>query len=353
MTEHSGPQSWQAGQHPDPATLAEFREGTLSGPDAARVRSHVAGCPGCASASGRLGDVTALLANAPVPPIPPEVSARIQAAIAAEATARTAAATAGVAGNGGSPQAAAAPAGAGSDGARPGGDGTQAAPAGAGRPPGRDATGAPPGRPGAKPGRRGRRPSRVPLARSRAAMRALAAAAVLAVLGGGGYGVAQLLSPGQSGQATASGGSARSAAAGQSSPRPGGLENSGLHSAPRTTPSAALPAVASRQDFTHDGLASQVRAAVKKYQGSPGSTVGPTAGGRPLGGLATLRRCVMAVTSGQAVRLIVVAKYQGKGAYVIVTAAPRGGPDRAVVAGDGCTPAHPDVRARTTVPGTG
>ncbi|MDR0343145.1 MAG: zf-HC2 domain-containing protein [Nocardiopsaceae bacterium] len=353
MTEHSGPESWQAGQHPDPATLAEFREGILSGPDTARIRSHLAGCPGCASASDRLGDVTALLANAPVPPVPPEVAARIQAAIAVEATARSAAAAAGVAGNGGSTQAAAAPAGAGQEGARAGRDGAQAAAAGAGRPPGRNATGAPPGRPGASPGRHGRRRSRVSLGRSRAAMRALAAAAVLVVLGGGGYGVAQLLSPGGPGQATASGTSARAAASRPSSPRPGGLENGGFHSAPRATPSAALPAVSSQENFTHDGLASQVRAAVKKYQGSPGSTIGPTAGGRPLGSMATLRRCVMAVTPGQAVRLIVVAKYQGKRAYVIVTAAPSSGPDRAVVVGDGCTPAHPDVLARTTVPGTG
>ncbi|MBO0786535.1 MAG: zf-HC2 domain-containing protein, partial [Actinobacteria bacterium] len=45
MTEHSGPKSGQAGQHPDSATLAEFREGILSAPDAARIRSHLAGCP--------------------------------------------------------------------------------------------------------------------------------------------------------------------------------------------------------------------------------------------------------------------------------------------------------------------
>ncbi|MBO0807495.1 MAG: hypothetical protein J2P32_04230, partial [Actinobacteria bacterium] len=72
-----------------------------------------------------------------------------------------------------------------------------------------------------------------------------------------------------------------------------------------------------------------------------------------LGNLPSLRRCVVALAHGQAVRLIVWAKYQGKGAYVIVTAGPGGGPDRAVVAGAGCTPAHPDVLARTTVPGTG
>jgi hypothetical protein len=184
-------------------------------------------------------------------------------------------------------------------------------------------------------------------------MRALAATAVLVVLGGGGYGVAQLLSPGQSGQATASGGSARSAASRPSSPRPAGLQNGGLNPAQQVTPPASLPAVVSQENFTHDGLASQVGAAVKKYRGSPGSTIGPAAGGRPVGSMASLRRCVTAVTPGQAVRLIVVAKYQGKGAYVIVTSAPSGGPDRAVVVDQGCTPAHPDVRARTTVPGTG
>ncbi|MBO0814393.1 MAG: hypothetical protein J2P30_04475, partial [Actinobacteria bacterium] len=194
---------------------------------------------------------------------------------------------------------------------------------------------------------------RVPLARSRAAVRALAAAAVLVVLAGGGYGVAQLLSPGQSGQATASGGSARSAASRPSSPRPAGLQNGGLNPAQQARPSAALPAVASQENFTRDGLASQIRAAVKKYSGSPGSNIGPAAGGGKLGSRPSLLRCVMAVAHGQGVRLVVVAKYQGKGAYVIVTAAPAGGPDRAVVVGYDCTPAHPDVRARTTVPRTG
>jgi hypothetical protein len=75
-------------QHPDVVDLAEYAEGLLDDSRRAAVEQHVRGCPDC---SRTLADLTALpgaLAGAPLPPLPVDVAARLDRAIAAESQAR-------------------------------------------------------------------------------------------------------------------------------------------------------------------------------------------------------------------------------------------------------------------------
>ena len=155
--------------HADAATLAAFREELLSARKAAQVSAHLAACPRCAALEAQLAEVTTMLSHAAAPPMPDMLTARIEAALAAEGAARAAgaaplaaaaaAATPGTAGHNGSHGTA--------------GDRT----AGQGRT--RD-------RIGRQAGWRGHD-------RSWLALRVAAVTAAVAVVAGGGYGVAQLL----------------------------------------------------------------------------------------------------------------------------------------------------------------
>ena len=73
--------------HLDYDTLAELAEGLLPEPQAATADAHLAGCAECRDRSAQIADVTRLLADAPVPPMPAELASRIDQALAAEATA--------------------------------------------------------------------------------------------------------------------------------------------------------------------------------------------------------------------------------------------------------------------------
>jgi hypothetical protein len=75
--------------HPEPAEIAALDAELLPPDEAAALRGHLAGCPSC---SGILADLNALsreLGAFPSPPIPPDVAARIDAALMAEAAAAT------------------------------------------------------------------------------------------------------------------------------------------------------------------------------------------------------------------------------------------------------------------------
>jgi anti-sigma factor RsiW len=158
--------------HADAETLAAFREELLSRRKAGRVSAHLAVCPRCAALDAHLAEVTAMLASSTAPPMPDALTARIEAALATEAATRSAAAAA--------PDGAV-PVGAVPAGAAAGGHGPAAPGAGEG---GRGAQGA----------AGGRRPSRPGPGRSWLALRVAAVTAAVAVVAGGGYGVAQLLS---------------------------------------------------------------------------------------------------------------------------------------------------------------
>ena len=149
--------------HADAATLAAFREELLSARKAAQVSTHLAACPRCAALEAQLAEVTTMLSRAAAPPMPDTVTARIEAALATEAATRAA---------GAPPLAAAA-------GAAPGTAGRNGSHGTAGQDRTRDRT-------GRRAGWRGHD-------RSWLALRVAGVTAAVAVIAGGGYGVAQLL----------------------------------------------------------------------------------------------------------------------------------------------------------------
>lgn len=334
--------------HVDAETLAMLREGLLTADVAAVVGAHLAGCDRCGQADSQLAMVSELLASAPVPPMPPALSARIEAALAAEAATRAAA-----------------------GGAAAGEQAQQAAADGAGSTPAeRQRTAAPqpavswsaaaPGGPGAGPGRRagagtgpvpGRPPqrARTRLARSRARLGVMAAAAAIVVVGGVGYAVSQLAV--QSGPAVQ--------ASGASAPRrastPLGAPAAGVAPASPAPAGAAGPrlisTVTSGTNYLAGQLSTQLRAVLKHYPAGS-SQPWPAGGwrGLPATGIAA---CVNAVTGDQHPRLVDIARYQGKPAMIIVVGGQGTAPARAWVVAPDCTAARHHVITQITLPGLG
>jgi anti-sigma factor ChrR (cupin superfamily) len=70
--------------------LARYSEGDLRPRKAAKVASHLRGCPACTEQLEELNRVPSLLASVQFPPIPAQLSTRISMAIAGEAAARVA-----------------------------------------------------------------------------------------------------------------------------------------------------------------------------------------------------------------------------------------------------------------------
>lgn len=355
-------------EHCDAADLAMFGEGLLGASEAARIRAHLAACAPCRQEEARLAAVTQLLAAVPAPPMPPEVSARIEAALAAEAAARAAGIPAGATGLPVDAQ----PVDAGTADARPVDAGTATQP-GIGRlaagqpgttPPGagQPATGRPaavaarngsplPGRPGQRAGAgAGVRPAdrRPPghgprsLARSRVLLRTLAATAVMVVLGGGGYGISQL--SGHASTATSGPAAAPRPAAHTPQHGPaGGIMSPGIQPGEVT-----ISAISSGTDYTARMFGSQL-ATVLRASNSAASPAHRSAAHALAGG--ALNSCVLAVTGNQQPQLVDLASYEGHPAIIIVVAGSTGVPGRAwVVAGHDCSPTRPDILARFPVP---
>ena len=311
-------------RHASAAALARYREGDLRGRRSARIRAHLAGCPRCTALDEDLAGVSAMLASAPVPRMPEQVTARISAALIAE-SARPARL------------------GAGHEAGQPGRPGHS-----------RHAS----GRPGS--GRRWRLPELL----SPVAIRAGAFAAAAAVLAGGIYGAVQL----------AGGPPATSAAEGGI-----GAPAAGLHAPAATGPSltytrAGHPAqftpVSTGRDFQPGLLKSQVRSLlVRALPNQPasrpqatttrlGAKRGIAAGSAPgkptFGGikLAALPGCVTRIAAGHQVQLVDVDRYQGKPATIIVVAGGAGG-SRVWVVGPGCSRTGSDVITQASLAGAG
>jgi hypothetical protein len=307
--------------HVGAEALARYREGDLSGRKSARIRAHLAGCPRCTALDEDLAGVSAMLASAPMPVMPDQVTARIQAALTAEA-------------------------------ARPA---RLAAGHEAGRPeqPGHSRHAA--GR--AAAGRRWRMPELLtPLA-----ARAGALAAAAAVIAGGVYGAVQLAG----GPPATSAGSASAAGAGQ----PPAAGNGPLLTYTQDGHPVQFTPVSVGRDFQPGLLKSQVQSllvrAAPRQPGSrpqattthsgaknsilPGSAAGePTFGGIPL---ASLPGCVTRIAAGRQVLLVDVDRYQGKRATIIVVAG--GGGDRVWVVGPGCSRSDSDVITQASLAGAG
>lgn len=76
--------------HPDVQSVAEFRAGLVDGQRAAWLAEHLARCQRCGSVPARLDGVTAMLAAAPRPTMPADVTRRLTDVLAAEAAGRAA-----------------------------------------------------------------------------------------------------------------------------------------------------------------------------------------------------------------------------------------------------------------------
>ncbi len=68
--------------------LASYRAGLFSDGKAARISAHLSGCAQCAAVDTGLASVSSLLASIPMPPMPDQLTERLQAAISVEAARR-------------------------------------------------------------------------------------------------------------------------------------------------------------------------------------------------------------------------------------------------------------------------
>ncbi|MFW3460826.1 anti-sigma factor family protein [Streptomyces microflavus] len=73
-------------QHPEVSEISDLAEGLLTAPRAAEVRRHLSECELCAEVRDSLEEIRGLLGTLPDPePMPEDIAARIDAALAAEA----------------------------------------------------------------------------------------------------------------------------------------------------------------------------------------------------------------------------------------------------------------------------
>jgi hypothetical protein len=328
--------------HADAATVAAFREELLSARKAAQVSEHLAACPRCAALEAQLAEVTTVLNRATAPPMPDALTARIQAALAAEAAARATDAP---------PLAAAAGAGA----AAPVTAGHNGSPGTNGQDRTRRAA-------GSRPGWRGH-------GRSWLALRVAAVTAAVAVLAGGGYGVAQLLtgSPAVTGAASravsAPGGAAPNIKVKGPVPR---MSAGGFNAAPASGPASSTGSsagtfapmvITSGTNYQPATLAAQASTVLARLARSahssarPGPTLAPRQSQASL--FPDLRSCLMHIANGQHPLLVDLARYQGHPALVVVLPSASGGQPRALVLAPGCTSTTAHVLATATLPAPG
>jgi hypothetical protein len=292
--------------HLDTDVLAEFRAGLITGRRGARITAHLGGCERCTALDEQLAGVRSLLASVPAPAMPDRVTQRLDTVLAAEVAQRNAA-------RGEAAQR--------DQAERASSDGTRESPA--------------PRRPG---GNRGFRPL---------ALRVLAPAAAVVVLGAGVYGLSHLNlgSSSSSAASTTAGGAARAA-------EPSAL--AGAHSAERANAPAAGPSkgtmpqsrigsasfslVTGQRNLTRADLAQQVRVELL-VPASARSTQTPSQ---------RLRGCVTRLADGHAVELVESVRFEGRPATLIV--ARTGDKDTAWIAAPDCSDTDSHVLATTTPP---
>jgi hypothetical protein len=312
--------------------LARYRERDLGSRKSARIRAHLAGCPRCVGLDEDIAGVTAMLASAPAPVMPDQVTARIQAALRAEA-AMPVTAAAGARHETPPPLAAA-------------GQHRQS----------RHAAG----------GAGSRRHWRLPELRSRLAVRALGVATAVAAVAGGAYGISQLGAAVQGGASTSAG---SAGLAGPLRQTPARLNAPALHY-PVAGRQVTVTPVSSGTHFVQQHLASQVAGTLRRPGLSRPASQGPDISNHPRTRSApissgqrrsfhgipvsALQGCVMRISAGRRVQLVDVASYQGRQATVIVVAAAGGtGGSRIFVVGPGCSASDSDLITEASLPGAG
>ena len=328
-------------RHVSAAVLASYREGQAGRRRTARISAHLASCTRCAAVNTDLVAVTAMLADVQAPPIPDQLAARLQSALAAESAQRAVSAV-----------------------------GREASAAGPDI-----ASGAAqlPGRPDLPERARRRRLPRLPALPAPLVLRVLAGTAAAAVLAGGGYLYATNRSTSaQSSPATGGAPVARpvhSAVRGENA----GFAARGPIALPyrRGTALATTSAVSSSLNFTLAGLHSQVRREVARRDSygplgntpptssSPGpqpASHSPVAGATSTGSVggvdvATLGACVSRVAAGADVLLVEVARYEGAPATIIIAAKSAKAKTLDVsVVGRSCSASQSDIVLQVTIP---
>jgi hypothetical protein len=314
--------------------LARYRAGDLGTRESARVRAHLDGCARCTAAADDLASVSTLLASVPAPPMPDDITARIEAALAAEAASRAA---------------------------------SPAVPAARGPVP------VAPGRNGATRHAAARSPKirSGSWLRSPVTLRVAAGAAVTAVVLGGGFAAIRLAGPSGTG---ASGSSAAEGSGTSASSGASGAAAQGSREAPsvaRPVPTLTYRAggrsrpftvLTSSTDLGSGNLAREVgrlilgerTGARQGTYASPAPSAEQSAGsGIPGFAPAALEGCVTRVADGGHVRLVQTGRYQGQQAVIIAVSPAGGGPVRIWVVGTGCSAASSDVITQMALPGAG
>jgi hypothetical protein len=311
-------------EHVDAETMSAFREDLLPERQAARVAAHLAACEQCAELDAQLASVSAFLASAPIPPMPPALTARIEAALAAEAAARSA-----------SDRVAAIP-------SITATSATDQAPAAT--PPVPPAIG--PAADGSRGAHRSRRRAWSP-GFTKLALRVSAVAATIVVVAGAGYGLVRLTAGGQSSPSSSSGSAAKPAPASRS------FLSSNSRQPQAAEPAIRFPLVASGTDYQPGVIASQASAVLTRLSTRP-SGLAEKSGTRAsaFGGLNNVRACVRRIAGGITPRLVDVASYRGQPALAVMI--PAGGASvRVLIVGAGCSAGTSDVLARALLPGGG
>lgn len=284
------------GQHPESDVLAEFQAGLVTGRRGASIASHLAACDRCADLNDQLGDVPALLAAAPVPPLPDDLGRRLDLALAAEVATRNSAERT-----------------------------VDDSPA-----------------PRASGPRHGRPWD------FRLAQRVLVAAAAAVLLAAGGYGLSRVT--GSSSSSSANSASAGTGAAAPAAPAlpykrsaASGASAAGIH--PQLEAPRAFAVVTSHTDFLRATLVPQLKAEVHRFGQAavPARELAPGA----------VQGCALRVTRGVipgTVTLVEKARFQGQPAVVIV--AVDGHHDAAWVTTASCSASSDHVLATAALPGT-
>jgi hypothetical protein len=320
--------------HVSAETLARYQQGDLGPRRSSRIGAHLGGCSRCRDLNEDLGGVSTLLASVHPPPIPQDLTNRIQSALRTEAARRVALPA------GSKPAAATA----GSGVAGPAGPADD-------RGPRHELV------PGGPPGRRWR--IRMPDMTPKFALSSVAAVAAVVVLVFAMVVIVRSGSPQSSPSSAAAPAAAKPGSAGSAATRGPALEYR------RGVQEVSINPVSTGTDFTAGRLTAQVTAAMIKY-GSSGAAAGPMgqASHAPLSqagpaatfakrNMAALQGCVNRIAAGGLVMLVEVARFQGAPATVIVTEVTAGGPRRVWVVGPGCSASRSDVLRESALSSTG
>jgi hypothetical protein len=306
-------------RHASLEELARLAADDLKPRQAARIRHHLASCAECTELNAQLSAVPAILSSVHFGPMPDNLSARVETALAVEARQRLASEPATEAGR-------------------------RELPARSGRlgRPRRGADGVGWRLPGL----------------SVAATRALATAGAIALIGGGGYEIASHSGIGTTTTASSSSGQSNASVPGAAASQAVGAPvNYGHGAAARS-----IPTVTSATDFEPSTLVQQVIAAWDAAQmqnvhagapvNSPFAAAGSATNSSGLRGLAnnhmltgeSLGSCVgQFAAPGRIMQLVENARYKGKPATIIVTSAPSGHGAEVWVVGESCSAGHMDL----------